>query len=625
MCTAGLVGCVGVLDPVVTAPDRPGADVTISSAIAYANRAKVRYEDALTNQVRLSTWVGAGLIPLATVGAGMAIFSGNPTGIGILGLTGAGIYGTSAYLRNQPAQLAYLAGHEAINCAVEAVAPLVPIDAASDSPFGQALLGIEGHLADVALRAELLRRALGGSTDVAARNELDRASDLLVRGRETQAQAFALQASLGGLPTQLVTAVDRIQTQVSDAVVRNQPDLSALGSIVGNLGSVYKQLSPTPIASDKVRGEVPATPDAAFAAQPPPTTAALRSLQEANDVLARDQAVLSATIGVVAKATPTETLKKCVVNPDEFTTAMVLSPDKLTFAGGTQESRGFLVTGGRKPYAALVTSGGDGLSVRPTGAFSSAFVVDASPDASGKYLVTIEDVAGAARFLDVQVGAAATQDSTGSPPVAPPERRRRQLPQPTPEHCDSGDLRRDEVNQCLSTPDVELLQHAVCMEGLVDGRWGDRSVAFLTRYERRFPIDGANNATGTLSKARREQLLALTETSRAHSCELLIAEGVSLGAFNTYVQRLIDVPFVLNTVSYRVSRPVPVPETAHIRVQICRTNDAVLPLPSRSTIASEIVRIAGEPPSGMSEASIILTGKDGQPLSDPPAVPSCAG
>ena len=137
---------------------------------------------------------------------------------------------------NQPAQLSYLAGYEAINCVVLASAPF------------QALAGSAAGTASLPTTLDELDTALAGVKTAVAplegprnlrnvplQSTIDRAVDeaqaLIREATQARDAGRALQSTTAGLPTQIVAAVDRVQAQVNRAVINNQPDFAALGGI----------------------------------------------------------------------------------------------------------------------------------------------------------------------------------------------------------------------------------------------------------------------------------------------------------------------------------------------------------------------------------------------------------
>ena len=99
----------GWVDPLVAA-DRPAESTSsIGAAIDYANEAKDELYASMANQARLGTLGGLTLIPLATIGAGFAIFGKTITAT-YIGLAGTGTYLTGQWpqisRRNFPIWLA---------------------------------------------------------------------------------------------------------------------------------------------------------------------------------------------------------------------------------------------------------------------------------------------------------------------------------------------------------------------------------------------------------------------------------------------------------------------------------------------------------------------------------------
>lgn len=613
-CALIITGCVaGVTDPVPLGPKRPSVPGAVAEAVRYAHDVQEGYERAVRNQSLLVTWTGMGLIPLGTIATGMAVFSANPTAIGIVGLSGAGTYATSAYLRSQPAQIAYLAGHEAVNCAIEAVAPVVAADTSATSPFAQMLQAVDLRIADVRRSLDAVQ---GSDLSDAAKNAVMAAETAIASAQGSRRRAYALRAALASLPTLIVTTVDRIQGEVKLAVVRGQTDISALGSIVGGLGSVYRQLNRTPVAPDREgAGKEGAVPTRALRDQA--LDDAVQLLRRRTSELREADDVLRATVDASAMGPSAEALKRCAVDPAAFAPPLtIVPPGPLRFAGGKVEKQSFRVDGGQWPYTAVVIDGAPEVSV--SGGFGPVYVVAVSTAASGKYAIEVQDVTRRGQLLNIEVGSIGGNSDSGSPSDGDRGRPERVKPLAA---C-TGDLRRDDVGQCLDEPTIKAVQRAICLGQHADGKWGDKSVNRLIEYEAR--VEGFMNKDRKLRVDLRKKLTSLSEGQIVENCKKL-SPFIAIEEADALRSRLQDVPFEIQGVLYQAERPRFDPVSGRMSISVCQEGSTPSNSQPLSRLLGEIVAAAGPLPTNMTLDSLALTNAEGATLTgDPPTVPPCA-
>ena len=86
--------------------------------------------------------LGVGLIPLGAAALGLGVTGASATAITVVGLTGAAGYAEGQWLDSTPRQRAYIAGYNAVNCALEAVAPL-DLDDTTESRLTSGLAQID--------------------------------------------------------------------------------------------------------------------------------------------------------------------------------------------------------------------------------------------------------------------------------------------------------------------------------------------------------------------------------------------------------------------------------------------------------------------------------------------------
>ena len=124
LCLVLLAGCSSLYDPHITLNDTPSGAVSFEAAEIYANDAKDKYREALGEYSRFNKLLGASLIPLGAATLGLGITGASSTAVTALGLTGATGFGLGSWLQSTPTQQAYIGGHNATNCAIEAMLPL---------------------------------------------------------------------------------------------------------------------------------------------------------------------------------------------------------------------------------------------------------------------------------------------------------------------------------------------------------------------------------------------------------------------------------------------------------------------------------------------------------------------
>lgn len=517
LCVSVIAGCTGVTNPYVKPQGRPEAP-TLDQAIKYANDAKGNYQTALGNQGKLNTWLGIGLVPLGAATLGLAVTGASQTAVTVLGLTGAAAYGTATWLRSEPQQRAYIAGYNAINCAIEAVVPL-RLDTKSPeySRFIASMNVIDNKIADVETQIGAVERLIvqveptAGSGDrlvVRAKEEVTAARSIVDSAVTARQGGTSLALEIAGAGNNLTVAVDRIAGQVDEAILSNQPDIQALTSIIGGLGQAYSKFTVVPESSAERLGGAEVTAQAGPAGD---LSRELGELQRrAADLSVGQRRVADFVNALVAKK-PVESLKNCGVDLDQLTAQqLVIDPaGPVEFAEGQAGSVGLIIVGGRAPYAVqLVDEAATGLSVRQVEPFGPAFLVQATAEAvPGQYSIYVADAAGQRKYVSVVVKA-----------------RPDTQPRPTASVADP-------IFDALAQPQRERIQRALCIpESDVDGAWGPQTRAALELYQRSV----GRTADGVMSEQDRNELLAFDTDDIAQRCggNQALTEALTLFADN---------------------------------------------------------------------------------------------
>ncbi|HEY7220076.1 MAG TPA: hypothetical protein VH985_16945 [Candidatus Binatia bacterium] len=190
-------------------------------AKAYAHSARSAYQQAVDREVQAGTNLSSGLIGLGGVLAALAAFRGPRDAIVGTALGGGTVYALGNWNLSKQRQLVYLAGAEAINCSVKAVAPF-DMPESDRQALSDSLAQLEGRLEDVTLGVDrvLTRQAAvardssteglhveADETVTQARTVSASSREVLVGGRQIATKVFRA----GG---ELVIAVDRIGAAV---------------------------------------------------------------------------------------------------------------------------------------------------------------------------------------------------------------------------------------------------------------------------------------------------------------------------------------------------------------------------------------------------------------------------
>lgn len=375
-----------------TATEKPYNEITISDAIAYANRGKEAYKQAAGEQEELKSALALGLIPLSAAAVGLGVHEVSGEAITALGLTGAAGLGLGTWFNNEPYKTIYIAGAKALGCAVEAVAPLdlnrslieqlridlgdIP-DAAGLNDHMSALHTARGA-AESALRAFDPNGTDTGPLVERAEDDIDAAADLLALADQTYRSARALERRIAGGGPLLMEAVDRIAAEVDEALIANAPDLSALPEIINGL-SQNAQVFGLEVES----GEDADTPGGGAAMAAPTEDAvgflplaptpearlenALENLKRAAETLLSSNRRVAILVESIQDRAPGDALQDCGVDVEQLNLAIsVLPDDEITFPSNADGKGRLVLTGGKRPYFAVPTKDmGDRLRVTP--------------------------------------------------------------------------------------------------------------------------------------------------------------------------------------------------------------------------------------------------------------------
>ena len=212
-----MAGCTSPIVRWSTPEPKDVHEHSMAYAKAYARSAREAYLQVVNREVQAGTYLSSGLIGLGGVLAALASFGASRDAIVGAALGGGTAYALGNWNLSKQRQLVYLAGVEAINCSVKAVAPF-DMPESDRQALNDGLAQLERRLGEVALgidRVAARKAAVArNSTTEALHSEADEtvtqaraisasSREVLVGGRQIATKVYRA----GG---ELVTGVDRI-------------------------------------------------------------------------------------------------------------------------------------------------------------------------------------------------------------------------------------------------------------------------------------------------------------------------------------------------------------------------------------------------------------------------------
>ena len=527
--TIGLAGCGSLVNPYLRFDDRPVVaskqsngtvlvrQITIGSALVYADSVKDRYRRAIGDDVTFNRLLGAGLIGTATALPIMALNEARTKSLGIVGVYGAGAYALDSWLQSEPRRRAYIQGYNAVNCAVAVVLPLA-FDLTQE-PYKLFDTTVDGFVSkireleeqilatEIVLAAENVvgnpktlsaaERKLGRRMVASARTAIAEANAARRTGIEVQIRI----AAAGG---RLTSTVDRIIGEVDAAILASASDLSTLSGIIGGLGGIY--------------GEFPGAPAVSVFGTSGPQTGSeggtapvLYALAEKTAAVTSDTLIISDFVTSLSVAQPVEALKSCRVDPETIATAMSIQPDSASFSGTRDETRPFLVQGGAFPYMMSVRGTDSNLILvdQPAG-FGPSFTITVKSGApTGLYSIHVADGSRRTASLPLDVVGAEPSDA-----------------KPGDDGVDGTGAKTlgGEAFGKLDPEQRERVQRALCVDD--DGVWGPATQAALQKHT------GSGDSTDDNMQGQ----LALNDTEVAARC----SAGGATGGLEQSLMKVLD-------------------------------------------------------------------------------------
>ena len=438
----------GCASPYVTSSDlvygKPVQSVSLPEARAMLASYHAAYRAKILVAGQEERVLSNGLITLGGLVLGLAAAKVHPSTIAGAAITGGLGYSLgTANIDKRRAQI-YWVGMKALECADDAVAPLV-LSEGTAKTIDQDLKELRAAFRATEANAGRVVAALVAAAPQAPWTDgaLDTARKALAASSETVDQAAKTQAAVNALlrkrddaGTQLAMAVRAIDTDVLEGIRITDASLQAVPGIIAKLSAdatVFSNLAKTP-ASAAAQGGAAGTPHGKNLVKPEdyaPT-------KQERDALER----LAAAVGKLAQSTSTldavaeslagfvkgieagfsaDRLKTCKV--DNLPVAMVASPASLSFAVSTADTQMLSLRGGKQGYTAqFVQSSHPGLSIDPPSPFlrTDVVAVSATKDvAAGDYQIMVRDAGEQFQLVKVRVGATAAKAADPSPAATP--------------------------------------------------------------------------------------------------------------------------------------------------------------------------------------------------------------
>lgn len=257
-----LSGCASWLNSHVEPSSKPPSNDSVKFAgplpdsIRYANDWRETYYDAVGEQDLLRSGTALSIIPITAAALYLGITStgrASRDAVAALGIGGASLFTTANFLGAPTKSQIYLAGSRAMGCAILAARPLL-VTQTTFKDFKDDLAGVRSHRTVVSTQLSALKsltkiyenEIAGKPISVAAKLQIDHATELLEKAGMARSVGLAYQASINQSHVTLNQVVKNIRDQVSAELDRNQPTLQSLASIVSGIGSLAPQFGAVP-------------------------------------------------------------------------------------------------------------------------------------------------------------------------------------------------------------------------------------------------------------------------------------------------------------------------------------------------------------------------------------------
>ena len=508
----------------------PSGEVPLGRAVDYANSARARYERALIAEAERQGSVANGLIVLGAVALGLAALDAHRDSLVVAGLAGGTAYTLGSWNQSRPREQAYVEGMKAMSCAIDAIMPL-NIGREDRAALEADLKGLADRIDALNRHIALVEIALAaGDADAkpeaalisAAQGDVASAKALAITADEALVAGRRLLQESGRAGLQLVNAVNRIGTLVTDAVRGTRADLAALPEVIRGLAKSGEIFVPGLGAADalasamgKGAAPVPAEPSLQGTRKQVVQNnlrAALAELKVSAQLVASQTRRIGMLVQAVNSAKPVEKLKACNVQIDA---SIQVSPGQVSFVEKRAAEKRVVIAGGTKPYRVAIHDKPVPIELRePLAGDSSFAIVATDKTAAGEsYTVHVTDATGQSKEVKVVIAPGEPQKKDGGDngtdkPAAQP------APQSTP---GSG------KPAAISKDDIEAVQAALCQK--VDGKLGKKTRLAIEIFQdqSRVEVDSSKVTAEQLQKMQESRGSCVSD--RRNSYEKGLAGG----------------------------------------------------------------------------------------------------
>lgn len=419
-------------------------DRTLDHAIALAEITRKKYREKIVDQTVLNNFTGNGLIALGATAIALAAYGAHPDKIIGAGLLG-GLGFTLGQRRNNPNQdLVYLAGMQAMNCAILAVQPLritgdlneqINTDLASAT---NKIVTLENAVGEVRRKTAALRKEDAENSLIKISESIIATSEEIASSaNEASVTGMKLRVALDGIGPQMIATISTLDAAVMKGVREAQPSLESVSTAVKGLAGAAGIIAPSidfatlssglgdsegdgdgdggqeETAGIAGNGDVTKKTEDQIAAETN-LKAAIDALRSEAHSTMNTAHRLNAYAESIDSAKPTDSLKLCQVDqPPPFEVSAPL----VSITQGTESRQEIILSGGKQPYVArLTTLPADGLSVDSPLSDGRILTIRATNTLKqGDYTVYIEDSAKESATVSVKVGPAQQTKTMGSP------------------------------------------------------------------------------------------------------------------------------------------------------------------------------------------------------------------
>lgn len=411
---------------------------SLDHAIALAEITREKYREKIVDQTVLNNFTGNGLIALGATAIALAAYGAHPDKIIGAGLLG-GLGFTLGQRRNNPNQdLVYLAGMQAMNCAILAVQPLRVTGDLEDQintdliSATDKIVTLENAIGDVRNKIAVLRKEDAGNSLITDAERLIATSEKIAStANKASVTATKLRVALNGIGPKMIATINTLDAAVMKGVREAQPSLESVSTAVKGLAGAAGIFAPgidfaalskglddgadddaqqesTPIVG-KGSGGIKTAEQIAAEARIKAAEAGLKAAEDALRSKARSTMNTAHRLNAYAEsidsAKSTDSLKLCQVDQAP---PFKVSDSLVTITEGTARTQTVVLSGGKPPYVArLTTLPADGLSVdSPLSDERTVTIRATNALKQGDYTVYIEDSAKASATVSVKVSPA---------------------------------------------------------------------------------------------------------------------------------------------------------------------------------------------------------------------------